>query len=153
MKKMDKKYSQYLYPTKLAQIPQLLLENICPCENKRKFTSTKTQLNFYFVGLTHFNVGYTHLILIEEIKKENIQIDIYFAVQIFLEHLWPKKRVSIMYFITAIFLITAGNLISFCKKYFICNHCMNNQNLINSSVGVCSNILRKFDLCIVYGKE
>ena len=97
MKKIDKKYSQYLYHTKLAQIPQLLLKNICPCENKRKFTSTKTQLNFYFVGLTHFNVGYTHLILIEEIKKENIQIDIYFAVQIFLEHLWPNKKMSQYY--------------------------------------------------------
>ena len=110
MKKIDKIYSQYLYPTKLAQIPQLLLKNICPCENKRKFTSTKTQLNFYFVGLTHFNVGYTHLILIEEIKKENIQIDIYFAVQIFLEHLWPNKKiVSIMYFITAIF--------NYCRKF------------------------------------
>ena len=97
MKKIDKKYFQYLYHTKLAQIPQLLFKNICPCENKRKFTSTKTQLNFYFVELTHFNVGYTHLILIEEIKKENIQIDIYFAVQIFLEHLWPNKKMSQYY--------------------------------------------------------
>ena len=97
MKKIDKKYFQYLYHTKLAQIPQLLLKNICPCENKRKFTSTKTQLNFYFVELTHFNVGYTHLILIEEIKKENIQIDIYFAVQIFSEHLWPNKKMSQYY--------------------------------------------------------
>ena len=55
-------------------------------------------MNFYFVGLTHFNVGYTHLILIEEIKKENIQIDIYFAVQIFLEHMWSNKKMS-QYFV------------------------------------------------------
>ena len=67
-------------------------KNICPC--KRKITSKKTQLDFYFVELTHFNVGYTHLILIEEIKKENIQIDIYFAVQIFEDHLWPNKKMS-----------------------------------------------------------
>ena len=50
---------------------------------EKKFTSTKTQLDFYFVvNASPLYVGYTHLILIEEIKKENIQIDIYFEVQI-----------------------------------------------------------------------
>ena len=50
---------------------------------EKKFTSTKTQMDFYFVvNASPLYVGYTHLILIEEIKKENIQIDIYFEVQI-----------------------------------------------------------------------
>ena len=84
---------------------------------KENSLAQKTQLNFYFVELTHFNVGYTHLILIEEIKKENIQIDIYFAVQIFLEHLWPNKKiVSIMYFITAIFSYSRNYLTSKARK-------------------------------------
>ena len=42
MKKIDKKCSQYLYPSKLAQIPQLLLENICPCSIMFSFSCHKT---------------------------------------------------------------------------------------------------------------
>ena len=131
LEKIDKKYSQYFYHAKLAQIPQLLLKRnvssikmktkkICPCLKKKKITSTKTQLDFYFVvNASPFYVGYTHLILIEEIKKRKYLSRLIFILKYkSLQNTCGLiKNDSVAFISLRLFLLnTSEDLISFCKN-------------------------------------